>query len=288
MERPVQVLRLSRVRRESAVATLSTAAFPHTARLLDSSPTYLPAISWKTSSALTHLATSAQGDGGPADDIKAPANRRERNKRAVRERIIDAAVDLIVEKGFANTTMDEVAERADVARATVFNHFTKKQDLIHGWTDRRRRALLDRFATSADHAVGIDELLNRTFDLIADINESERTVTVALVSAWAESGGLLVQEPFLVDFFASALRTAQAKGEIRQDVDVVDAAHLLQAIYLEALLRWSVADAGKSFSLRASLNSGLAIVLTGLLEPAKASSGRTLPGIRRTAKPPRR
>ena len=49
-----------------------------------------------------------------------------------------AAISLFVEKGFDNTTMDDIAERADVARATVFNHFPRKAAFIDEWTARRR------------------------------------------------------------------------------------------------------------------------------------------------------
>ncbi|WP_032761476.1 helix-turn-helix domain-containing protein, partial [Streptomyces alboviridis] len=65
-------------------------------------------------------------------------SRRERNKRRVRERLYSAAIELIVEKGYDHTSIEEIAERADVARGTFFNYFQRKEDIITEWGERRR------------------------------------------------------------------------------------------------------------------------------------------------------
>src|SRR2546426_1687164 len=56
--------------------------------------------------------------------------RRERRRREVHERIIDAAVGLFERKGFTATTALEIADAADVAEKTFYNHFPTKQHLI--------------------------------------------------------------------------------------------------------------------------------------------------------------
>jgi AcrR family transcriptional regulator len=57
---------------------------------------------------------------------------RERKKRATRTAIHDAAMSLFADQGFAGTTIDEIAERADVSRATVFSYFPTKEDIVFG------------------------------------------------------------------------------------------------------------------------------------------------------------
>jgi AcrR family transcriptional regulator len=47
-----------------------------------------------------------------------------------RQRIIDAAVALYQEKGISNTSMQDVARKADVAPGTVLNHFPVPDDLV--------------------------------------------------------------------------------------------------------------------------------------------------------------
>jgi AcrR family transcriptional regulator len=60
------------------------------------------------------------------------AGLRERKKRATRAAIHDAGMRLFAEQGFAGTTVDQIAEAADVSRATVFHYFPTKEDIVFG------------------------------------------------------------------------------------------------------------------------------------------------------------
>lgn len=60
---------------------------------------------------------------------------RQANHRGheVHDRVCDAALQLSLVPGFVATSYDEIAERADVARRTAFNHFPRKIDFISEW-----------------------------------------------------------------------------------------------------------------------------------------------------------
>ena len=60
------------------------------------------------------------------------AGLRERKKRATRAAIHDAGMRLFAEQGFAGTTIDQIADAADVSRATVFTYFPSKEDIVFG------------------------------------------------------------------------------------------------------------------------------------------------------------
>ena len=49
---------------------------------------------------------------------------------ATRQKLYEAAVTLIAEQGFSATTVDEIAERAGVAKGTVYYNFASKTDLF--------------------------------------------------------------------------------------------------------------------------------------------------------------
>ena len=57
---------------------------------------------------------------------------RERKKKATRDAIHHGAMRLFAEPGFAGTTIDQIAEAADVSRATVFTYFPTKEDIVFG------------------------------------------------------------------------------------------------------------------------------------------------------------
>lgn len=60
----------------------------------------------------------------------AAAPRRERRKEARPGELLDAALDLFVEKGFAATRSEEVAARAGVSKGTLFLYFPSKEELF--------------------------------------------------------------------------------------------------------------------------------------------------------------
>jgi len=74
--------------------------------------------------------------------LTTPPDRRTRKRLATRQRISDVATRLFVERGFDEVTVDEIAEAADVARMTVFNHFSRKEDMFFDLDQEGREDLL--------------------------------------------------------------------------------------------------------------------------------------------------
>lgn len=72
-----------------------------------------------------------------------PLARRERRKEARPGELLDAALDLFVEKGFAATRSEEVAARAGVSKGTLFLYFPSKEELFKAVV---RENLSGRFA----------------------------------------------------------------------------------------------------------------------------------------------
>ena len=71
-----------------------------------------------------------------------PLSRRERKKQQNRQRLLDCAIDLFQTQGFDKTTVDDIAEAADVSRGTFFNYFPTKEHLLDDIGD----AALDDFS----------------------------------------------------------------------------------------------------------------------------------------------
>lgn len=79
-------------------------------------------------------------------------DRRTRRSR----RVLGAAlVELVLERGFTALTVEDITERADVARATFYAHFRDKEDLFARVTQDLLAELSERLAPAvADNAIG--------------------------------------------------------------------------------------------------------------------------------------
>lgn len=73
---------------------------------------------------------------------KSTPDRRSRKRLATRQKISDVATCLFLERGFDQVTVDEIAEAADVSRMTVFNHFSRKEDMFFDLDDEGREDLM--------------------------------------------------------------------------------------------------------------------------------------------------
>ena len=63
--------------------------------------------------------------------VSAPPRRTQQQRRAsTRAKLLDAAVDCLVERGFVGTTVTDVQDRAGVARGTLLHHFPTKNELL--------------------------------------------------------------------------------------------------------------------------------------------------------------
>jgi TetR/AcrR family transcriptional regulator, repressor of fatR-cypB operon len=78
-----------------------------------------------------------------------PPVRKERERLLRRHEILFAARAVFAEKGYANATLDEIAERAEFAKGTLYNYFDSKERLF----DAMVAEILDDMTEIAEHAI---------------------------------------------------------------------------------------------------------------------------------------
>ena len=57
-------------------------------------------------------------------------NRRERKREKKRHEIVDAAEQLFFSQGYPNTTMDQIAEKADLSKGAIYFYFKSKEEIF--------------------------------------------------------------------------------------------------------------------------------------------------------------
>ncbi len=77
--------------------------------------------------------------GKPTGAARSPNTLRDEQKRFTRERLIDAALEVFAEKGYAATTVEDITSAAGASRATFYLHFRSKANIV---TDLLAKVLL--------------------------------------------------------------------------------------------------------------------------------------------------
>lgn len=95
---------------------------------------------------------------------------RERRRQETRNEICRAAVDLVLARGLANVTVEEIAEAADVSPRTFFNYFPTKKDALVSGPPPLSPASLERFAAGDDAG-----LLDGLRTLLLDYSRTAQT-----------------------------------------------------------------------------------------------------------------
>jgi AcrR family transcriptional regulator len=192
------------------------------------------------------------------------AGRRERKRQESRERLYAAAIGLFLENGFDATTVDQIANRADVARATAFNHFPQKIAYLEEWGRRRRLHVRTQLALDSPDSDTAAGRLSRYLREMAVLNTAARSETQLLMDPSIRLGQALRSPTLDVDL-ADVVRAGQESGEFRTEVDAAQVGVVLAASYFSTVLRWATVGP-PPFDLDLRLQQTLELVLRGLLE----------------------
>src|SRR5215831_20310570 len=87
---------------------------------------------------------------GKPDGSSPPPSRRERRSAEIRERLFHSALTLFGKKGFAETTIKDITEAADVGKGTFFNYFPSKDHILLAFGEMQLGKLEDAIETARE------------------------------------------------------------------------------------------------------------------------------------------
>ena len=99
---------------------------------------------------------------------------RDEKKARTRRRLLDAAADVFARRGFAATSLDEIAEEAGFSKGAVYSNFTSKEDLFLAVLDEHvQRQMLD-IGDRIDRTRTTGEQVMEAGQLFMDLFQQER------------------------------------------------------------------------------------------------------------------
>jgi AcrR family transcriptional regulator len=218
-----------------------------------------------------------------------PLGRRERKKQHTRLRIFAAAFDLFAQKGFEATTVEEIAERADVGKGTVFNYFPHKTAFLIAAYSEWVGLIRERLGPVESWQGPVRAQLGRVFGYLVDLAVQHRSLARLVVfenmraaherMTVAEARGPAGRTPgpasaadsdldqeavrILEIMTQQVVQKGKARAEVRPEVDESQAASLVAAAVFHTLVRGLLRNESAR-KIKTSLAAQLEIIFTGL------------------------
>ena len=218
-----------------------------------------------------------------------PPRRTQAQRRSESEEaLLDAAAEVIAERGIDRASLASIGERAGASRGLANHHFGSKDTLIA----RLARRTQDRIEARQVAAVGRHQrmiaglseldLLRLIVDTYFELFEHPTAELRALLVMWGSTfplkspvEGMLEAERRSYDGWADIIRRGQQDRSIRTDVDPVAAAVVLHALLRGvAALRLTDSDVTDMTNVRATCDAWIA----GALAPPAAQARRRQSG----------
>lgn len=207
----------------------------------------------------------ASGRAAPA------AGRRERQKRERERRILRAAEQLFARRGYARTTMADVARRARLAVGTIYNYFPSKPEIVLALLRREVGETLAageavRKHPPSDPTRAVSALCDVYLDLVT---RHDRALLRELFAAAVAQPRTVARTAFELDMRLVAqlrelLSDLQARGRLAPDAEPAQVATTLYGVYFTWLVLLATVDELPVERFRAEVLAGVALVLRGV------------------------
>ncbi|MFD7507087.1 TetR/AcrR family transcriptional regulator [Streptomyces sp. NPDC001700] len=204
-------------------------------------------------------------------------------RQGTRQKLFEAAVTLIAEQGFSSTTVDEIAERAGVAKGTVYYNFASKTVLFEELLRHGVELLTASLQSAADenaerggsHVDALDAMVRAGLDFISRYPALTQLYVAELWRtnrAWQSTLMMVRQQAITV--IETELRAGVAARELSDDIDIPLTASALFGMVLVAALDWQSYQPERSLD---DVHAALSRLLQGRVGGALAK-GAPAPG----------
>lgn len=162
----------------------------------------------------------------PRPNEETRLSRRERKREDTRRKISEAAFSLFQERGYHQTTVEEIATSADVGKGTVFNYFPNKAGLLEEYAVQWTEQVAGVLGPPENWTGSVGEQIRRFVVLVAEIGSRDPELAKMAVLEGLERAGRASHEggpPFGAKdagfpwILRETLAKAQERGEVRSD-----------------------------------------------------------------------
>ena len=146
---------------------------------------------------------------------------REKKKIQAKQALYDAAMELFQRKGFVETSVDEITEKAGYSRATFFNHFGTKQGVLRLY-GQRLLSIVEELVENADPSLSPLDLVRKIISsMVYEAENNKEEVMIICTYSMLDPNYLPDITPTrkrLFEIITGLILEAQQKKLIRTDL----------------------------------------------------------------------
>jgi len=143
-------------------------------------------------------------------------------KEKTKIKILQAAVDLIIEKGFDNASLREMAKQAGVSNPTIYNYFPSKEKLLYAYIEQKHKEAVATLQEIEDfHTYTLREQLQTLIETELELYLEDREFIIQIADMVFHSSGFKVSALYetnglFIDTVEEMLNIAIEAGEIQE------------------------------------------------------------------------
>jgi AcrR family transcriptional regulator len=195
---------------------------------------------------------------------------RERNKAKRRDAILDAAGDLLRAQDLSSVTMEQIAAKAEVSPATVYNLIGSRDRVLFGLVDRVVSGLVDSLAGPGgprpdDPIAAVRLIVDQSVAAFASDSAVYRQIVGSAREFTRAGMGITALAIDPAQLLAAALADARKLGIIRRGCNPEALGRQIYVSYLGGMLAWAyggLSDEGFAIAARHGLLAVLAAAAT--------------------------
>lgn len=165
------------------------------------------------------------------------------DKEERRRSLLAAAKSAFTERGFAATTVEDVARRAGVSKGLLYTYFADKEDLLFSVLDADFADTLGQLETLTAARPDLDAIqtLRLAFGMMAGLLQEAETWVALSLEFWSAANVLESRQRFrnalnaqyatFRQWFAEVIRRGQAEGLFRPELDAETEAVVLAGVF---------------------------------------------------------
>jgi AcrR family transcriptional regulator len=173
-----------------------------------------------------------------------PTNRRERQSLERRERLFRSALDLFARKGFAETTVEDITNAADLGKGTFFNYFPSKEHVLLAFSEMQLAKLKAAFEEMRSANVPVPVFMRSLgARMIQEPIRNPAIIRLLLQAFLTDSPvreSVLNLQNRVIAIHTEMIRIGQSRGEIRNDLPPEVIAHVFRQTIFGTLLFWTL------------------------------------------------